>query len=200
MAVMNLNLRQCNAFVDPHPESRLSRGPIPYTLLSQAVAVANESRAVLLLSNDKGQVQDAQLAWGLRGCPLRDFPWQEHAAVLQQYFHHSAEPPRASPRLSAAGSSQPAHSQKQGISSVADTSGACGSPTSPSCAGLSWASALHVCIDVVLVEPRTPLQSAGIYGALYPHIWTTTQLQGLMETDSYTLMAPSLQEIPSADL
>ena len=37
--------------------------------------------ALVLLSNDNGLLQDAELAWDVRGSPLRSFPWQVHARV-----------------------------------------------------------------------------------------------------------------------
>ena len=36
----------------------------------------HETRALVLLSNDNGLLQDAELAWDVRGSPLRSFPWQ----------------------------------------------------------------------------------------------------------------------------
>ena len=38
--------------------------------------VEHETRALVLLSNDNGLLQDAELAWDVRGSPLRSFPWQ----------------------------------------------------------------------------------------------------------------------------
>ena len=64
---------------------------------------ANESRALVLLSNDNGLLQDAELAWDVRGLPLRAFPWQDPAALLQRFFQHA---PAADPvwRVSSGGS------------------------------------------------------------------------------------------------
>lgn len=53
-------------------------------------AKTNESREVVLLSNDKGQLQDGEVAWELQGAQLRSFVWEDHSAVLQRYFNHSA--------------------------------------------------------------------------------------------------------------
>ena len=64
---------------------------------------ANESRDLVLLSNDNGLLQDAELAWDVRGLPLRAFPWQDPAALLQRFFQHA---PAADPvwRVSRGGS------------------------------------------------------------------------------------------------
>ena len=45
----------------------------------------HESRALVLLSNDNGLLQDAELAWDVRGSPLRSFPWQvRHCGTRQR--------------------------------------------------------------------------------------------------------------------
>ena len=46
--------------------------------------VEHETRALVLLSNDNGLLQDAELAWDVRGSPLRSFPWQVHASQDMQ--------------------------------------------------------------------------------------------------------------------
>ena len=45
---------------------------------------------MVLLSNDKGQLQNGEVAWEVQGTQLRSFVWEDHSAVLQRYFHHAA--------------------------------------------------------------------------------------------------------------
>jgi hypothetical protein len=61
---------------------------VSYRRIEQGVS-ANESRALVLLSNDNGLLQDAELAWDVRGVPLRKFPWQEPGELLQRFFQHA---------------------------------------------------------------------------------------------------------------
>lgn len=64
---------------------QISQRTFPHTQ-----AKTNESREVVLLSNDKGQLQDGEVAWELQGAQLRSFVWEDHSAVLQRYFNHAA--------------------------------------------------------------------------------------------------------------
>ena len=83
---------------------------------------------MLLLSNDNGQLQDAEIAWELCGCQLRAFPWQDPETVLQHYFHHTEPPPpralASAPARAAGSSGQPAHFLAQQPRQGADPPGA----------------------------------------------------------------------------
>ena len=65
--------------------------------------VEHETRALVLLSNDNGLLQDAELAWDVRGSPLRSFPWQVHARRTCHCLGSTQCPIRAKTRCKVSG-------------------------------------------------------------------------------------------------
>jgi len=116
-----------NPQLEDRPQSRtpwLCEHALPRLILAASYAgllhaqgiVEHETRALVLVSNDNGLLQDAELAWDVRGSPLRSFPWQVQRSPrirdaskcgnLSTFGHHRR---RASPSDWKVADMQPLH-------------------------------------------------------------------------------------------